>query len=82
MNTTLSANQYCILCRGVFKNGILGLSVSGAFELFYRQVILNNGLPFDVRLPNDVTQHAIAESRKGTGKKFNNTDDLFEDLGI
>ena len=60
----------------------LGLSVSGAFELFYRQVILNNGLPFDVRLPNEVTRNAIAESRSGHGKKFKNTDDLFEDLGI
>jgi len=60
----------------------LGLSVSGAFELFYRQVILNNGLPFDVRLPNDVTQHAIEESRKGNGVKFKKAEDLFEDLGI
>ena len=60
----------------------LGLSVSGAFELFYRQVILNNGLPFDVRIPNEVTRKAIAESRKGRGKKFKNADELFEDLGI
>ena len=60
----------------------LGLSVSGAFELFYRQVILNNGLPFDVRIPNEVTRKAITESRKGRGKKFKNADELFEDLGI
>jgi len=60
----------------------LGLSVSGAFELFYRQVILNNGLPFDVRIPNKVTRKAIAESRKGRGKKFKSADDLFKDLGI
>ena len=60
----------------------LGLSVSGAFELFYRQVILNNGLPFDVKLPNDTTRKAIAESRAGHGKRFGNADDLFDDLGI
>jgi DNA-damage-inducible protein J len=60
----------------------LGLSVSGAFELFYRQVILNNGLPFDVRLPNEVTRKAIAESRSGRGKKLKDADDLFEDLGL
>ena len=60
----------------------LGLSVSGAFELFYRQVILNNGLPFDVRIPNEVTRKAITVSRGGHGKKFKNADDLFEDLGI
>jgi len=60
----------------------LGLSVSGAFELFYRQVILNDGLPFDVKLPNSTTRKAISESRKGKGKKFANAKDLFEDLGI
>jgi len=60
----------------------LGLSVSGAFEIFYRQVILNNGLPFRVKLPNEVTRKAIAESRKGHAKKFDNVDDLYEDLGI
>jgi DNA-damage-inducible protein J len=60
----------------------LGLTVSGAFELFYRQVIVNNGLPFDVKLPNPLTRKAIAESRRGGGKRFKSTDELFEDLGI
>jgi len=60
----------------------LGLTVSGAFELFYRQVILNNGLPFEVKLPNPLTRKAIDESRRGGGKKFKSTDELFADLGI
>jgi DNA-damage-inducible protein J len=60
----------------------LGLSVSTAFELFYRQIILNNGLPFDVRIPNDTTIEAIEDSRQGRGEKFKKTEDLFEDLGL
>ncbi len=60
----------------------LGLSVSTAFELYYRQIILNNGLPFDVRIPNDTTIEAIEDSRHGRGEKFKNTEDLFEDLGL
>ena len=60
----------------------LGLSVSGAFEIFYRQIILNNGLPFDVQLPNETTRKAIHASRAGEGKKFRSADDLFDDLGI
>ena len=60
----------------------LGLSVSGAFELFYRQVILNNGLPFELKIPNDVTDKAIDDSRNGHGRVFKSADDLFEDLGI
>ncbi len=56
----------------------LGLSVSTAFELFYRQIILNNGLPFDVRIPNETTIEAIEDSRNGRGEKFKNTEDLFD----
>jgi DNA-damage-inducible protein J len=60
----------------------LGLSVSAAFELFYRQIILNNGLPFDVRIPNDATRKAIDDVRAGRGKTFDTAEALFEDLDI
>lgn len=60
----------------------LGLSVSTAFELFYRQIIMNRGLPFDVRIPNATTRKAIEDARKGHGEKFATTDALFKDLGI
>ncbi len=60
----------------------LGLSVSAAFELYYRQIILNNGLPFDVRIPNETTLKAVEDARKGRGKKFDAAEDLFEELEI
>jgi len=60
----------------------LGLSVSMAFELFYRQIILHRGMPFDIRLPNETTVKAIGAARKGHGDKFASTDALFKDLGI
>lgn len=30
----------------------LGIPVSTAINMFYKQIILNNGLPFDVKVPN------------------------------
>jgi len=30
----------------------LGMSASGAITMFYKQIILNNGLPFEVRYPD------------------------------
>jgi mRNA interferase YafQ len=60
----------------------LGLSVSTAFELFYRQIIMNRGLPFDVRIPNKTTLKAVENARKGRGQKFATPDALFKDLGI
>ncbi len=60
----------------------LGLSISTAFDLYYRQIILNHGLPFDVRIPNETTLKATQDSRKGQGKKFKNVQELFKDLGV
>ena len=60
----------------------LGLSVSTAFDLFYRQIIVHRGLQFDLRIPNETTLKAIEDARKGQGGKFATTDALFKDLGI
>ena len=32
--------------------GELGISRTVAIEMFYRQIILNNGIPFEVAIPN------------------------------
>ena len=60
----------------------LGLSASTAFDLFYRQIIMNRGLPFDVRIPNETTVKAVEAARKGRGDKFATPNALFKDLGI
>ena len=57
----------------------LGLSVSTAFNLFYRQVILRGGLPFSVEIPNKETIKAIERARRGEGKRFKNVEELFKD---
>ncbi|MCK8603916.1 type II toxin-antitoxin system RelB/DinJ family antitoxin [Desulfoferrobacter suflitae] len=60
----------------------LGLSVSNSIELFYRQVVAQRGLPFDLQVPNEITMKAIRNSRAGRGKRFTTADDLYKDLGI
>ena len=60
----------------------LGLSVSKSIELYYRQVIAQQGLPFELKIPNDKTMRAIENSRQGKGKTFTSTEALFDDLGI
>ena len=60
----------------------LGLSVSKSFELYYRQIIAQQGLPFELQIPNRKTMKAIENSRQGKGKSFSSTKDLFEDLEI
>lgn len=61
----------------------LGLTSSQAITLFYKQVELQQGLPFIVKIPNDVTMEALEDARSRSNlEEFNTTDDLFDDLGI
>lgn len=50
----------------------LGLSPTEAVTLFYRQVAMRKGLPFEVRIPNAKTKKALrdARARKGLGKRM------------
>ena len=61
---------------------LLGLSTTQAITLFYKQVELHHGLPFEINIPNAETITAMKEIENGGGKKFNNADELFEHLGI
>jgi len=60
----------------------LGLSVSNSVELFYRQVVAQRGLPFELHVPNETTMAAIRRSRQAKGKRFKTREALFDDLGI
>jgi DNA-damage-inducible protein J len=60
----------------------LGISISTAQEVFYRQIIANQGLPFDLRLPNAKTIQAMEEARQGKGKKYSSVKELWNDLGL
>jgi len=59
----------------------LGVSISAAYEMFYRQIIAHGGLPFELRIPNKKTLDAMNSARNGEGKKYDDADSLFEDLG-
>ena len=55
----------------------LGLTASDAIRLFYRQIALRNGLPFDVKLPNAETQRAMQELDEGKDvTRYDNYEDF------
>lgn len=43
----------------------LGMTPTQAITLFYRQVTLQRGLPFPVRIPNAATVAAIRDAEEG-----------------
>lgn len=55
----------------------LGMTPTEAITLFYRQVTLQRGLPFSVRLPNAETRRAMNDARTGRNlKTWRSLDDL------
>lgn len=61
----------------------LGLSASRAVRMFYQQVRRCNGLPFDVRVPNQVTRRALGDAvARRNLIRYGSTRELFADLGI
>ena len=43
----------------------LGLSTTEAITLFYKQVTMHRGLPFDIKVPNAETVEALRQARDG-----------------
>ena len=48
----------------------LGVNTTDAITMFLSQVVLQRGLPFDVRIPNAKTRAAIRELEAGGGEMF------------
>jgi DNA-damage-inducible protein J len=61
----------------------LGLTASETVHLLYRQIKLQRGLPFDVRIPNPLTARTLNTSKAGRGiKRFGSKKELYADLGL
>ena len=61
----------------------LGLTTTEAINLFYKQVELHRGLPFEVKIPNQETK-ATFEKTDSQEELINceDVEDMFEQLGI
>jgi DNA-damage-inducible protein J len=60
----------------------LGISSSEAIRMFYAQVSMRGGIPFDVSIPNAETVKAMQEAKSDKGTTYENTEDMFKSLGL
>jgi len=61
----------------------LGLSVTQAITLFYKQVQMRKGLPFDVVIPNETTCRTFKDTDAGRNLLVcKDADDMFRKLKI
>ena len=60
----------------------LGITPTEAIRIFYRQIVLREGLPFPVAIPNEVTEATLAKSRRGEEvEEFGSLEEMFETWG-
>ena len=59
----------------------LQISMSEAISLFLNQVSIHRGIPFEIKLPNELTAQTLRESDKGINiHQVNNVQELFDEL--
>ncbi len=67
--------------ENLFKQ--LGISTTEAISIFYRQVKLRKGLPFNVVIPNKTTESVFKDTDANKNLiRCETVDDMFERLGI
>lgn len=61
----------------------LGVSITEAITIFYKQVQLNQGFPFEVRIPNKTTQKTFEDTDAGRNLvKVKDAADVYNKLGL
>lgn len=55
----------------------IGVTPTEAIRMFYTEITLRNGLPFEIPVPNTTTVKALEDSRSGRDlETFSSVDDL------
>lgn len=61
----------------------IGISTTQAITLFYKQVEMRRGIPFDIVMPNRTTKRTFETTDAGQDVILcENTEDMFKHLGI
>ena len=63
----------------IFKQ--YGLGLSDAFNIFLAQSVMQRGIPFEIKIPNEETAKAIKEAREGKNMSKISIDELKKEIG-
>ena len=59
----------------------LNISMSEAISLYLSQITLHKGIPFEIKIPNEVTTKTLKDAENGYGlHKVDSVDELFQGL--
>jgi len=63
----------------IFKQ--YGMGLSDAFNIFLAQSVMQRGIPFEIKIPNDETAQIIKEAREGENMTKISLDELKKEVG-
>ena len=76
INSELKENAERILDK-------LGMSSAEAIRLFYKQIELRKGIPFNINIPNKLTEETLNKSDEGIDvHQVKDSEQLFSELDI
>ena len=59
----------------------LNISMSEAISMYLSQITLHNGIPFEIKIPNEVTAKTLKDAEAGKNvHKVDSVDELFKVL--
>jgi DNA-damage-inducible protein J len=63
----------------IFKQ--YGMGLSDAFNIFLAQSVMQRGIPFEIKIPNDETAQVIKDAREGRNMTKISLDELKKEVG-
>ena len=61
--------------------GRLNISMSEAISLYLSQLTLHNGIPFEIKIPNEITAKTLEDAENGKDlHKVESIDELLQEL--
>ena len=60
--------------------GEIGLTTSQAINIFFKKVISERGIPFELKVPSDRLKHSIKEAVEQKTVKYNDINEMIKDL--
>jgi DNA-damage-inducible protein J len=59
----------------------LNISMSEAISMYLSQITLHNGIPFEIKIPNEITAKVLNDTENGKNiHRVNSVDELFQEL--
>ena len=58
----------------------IGITASQVINALYAQIVMNKGVPFELKIPNKTSRAAMEELEHGGGKSFSSFHAMIDDL--